>query len=59
MGFAVWREAEELGVHGRDVIRPQAYFILLRFALLHFTGVAFFLQIKGKTLYQQKDYNSL
>lgn len=50
MGFAVWREAEELGVHGSDVIRPQAYLTLLRFALLHFIDVAFVLQTEGKIL---------
>lgn len=42
MGFTVWREAEELGVHGSEVIRLQAYLTLLRFALLHFIHVAFF-----------------
>ena len=36
----------------------QAYLILLCFTLLHFTDVVF-LQIEGKTLHQQKDYNSL
>ena len=36
----------------------QAYLVLLRLALLHIADVAF-LQVKGKTLHQQKDYDSL
>lgn len=51
MGFAVWREAEELGVHGSDVITPQAYLTSLRSALLDFIDVALFVsQTEGKIL---------
>ena len=37
----------------------KAHLILLHFALLPFADIALFLQIEGKTLHQQKDYNLL
>lgn len=37
-------------------VNIQTYFILPHFALLSFTDVVF-LQMEGKILYEQKDYN--
>lgn len=43
---------------GQNLPIPFAYLVLLRFASLCFADTAF-LQIEGKTLHQQKDYDPL